>query len=326
MLGWPEIVRPKGQRSAIIRRMSAGRVLVAGANGHLGGLIVRQLLAAGVPVRALSRRREKLADLERAGAETAAVDLLDVAKLNEACQGIDQIISTANNSMGSGTTSPGRIDLTAHQNLCAAARNARVRRLIYVSFRGLSADEAVDIFRLKWYIEDAIKRSGVPYVMLRPTASMDVWINEVIADRVRKKGGALIFGDGTAVTNYIAADDVATFAVRILERPDIVNEVIEVGGPSNVSLNELATLVERKLGASGRRQHVPVAMLKLLPKIVRPFNEVAARLMTIGHYAATRSRPFPNWKQSADRFGVTPRTLETYVETWPAAAQVAEGR
>jgi NADH dehydrogenase len=310
----------------MMRRMSEGRVLVAGASGQLGGLIARQLLAAGVPVRALGRRREKLADLGRAGAEIAAVDLLDVAKLNETCQGIDQIISTANNGMGAGSAGPGRIDLTAHQNLCAAARNARVRRLVYVSFRGLAVDEAVDIFRLKWYIEDAIKRSGVPYVMLRPTAFMDVWVNDVIADRVRKKGGALIFGDGSSVANYIAAEDVAAFAVRILSRPEIVNEVVEVGGPSNVSLNELATLVERRLGASGRRQHVPVMVLKLLPKLIRPFNEVAARLMAIGHYAATRSKPFPNWKQAADRFQVTPRTLEAYLETWTGAVQAAERR
>ena len=301
--------------------MSQGRVLVAGASGQLGGAIARQLIAAGVPVRALARRRDKLADLERAGAEIATANLLDGAKLHDACQGIDQIISTANNNMGSGPTSPGRIDLTAHQNLCAAARNARVRRLIYVSFRGLGADEAVDIFRLKWYIEDAIRRSGVPYVMLRPTAFMDVWINEVIADRVRKKGGALIFGDGSAVANYIAVDDVATFAVRVLGRSEIVNEVIEVGGPSDVSLADLATLVERKCGASGRRQHVPVAMLRILPTLIRPFNETAARLMSLGHYAATRSKPFPNWKQAADRFGVSPRTIEQYLDTWPGAAQ-----
>lgn len=304
--------------------MSPGRVLVVGASGQLGGAIARQLIAAGVPVRALARRRDKLAGLERAGAEIAAVDLLDVAKLNEACQGVEQIISTANNNMGSGATGPGRIDLTAHQNLCAAARNARVRRLVYVSFRGLSADEAVDIFRLKWYIEDAIRRSGVPYVMLRPSAFADVWVNEVIADRVRKKGGALIFGDGTAVANYITIDDVATFAVRILERHDIVNEAIEVGGPSDVSLNDLASLVERKLGAKGRRQHIPVPMLRFLPPLIRPFSEVTARLMSLGHYAATRSKPFPNWKQSADRFGVMPRTMAEYIDTWSGKAPVAD--
>ena len=109
---------------------------------------------------------------------------------------------------------------------------------------------------------------------------------------------------------------VATFAVRVLGRSEIVNEVIEVGGPSDASLADLATLVERKCGASGRRQHVPVAMLRILPTLIRPFNETAARLMSLGHYAATRSKPFPNWKQAADRFGVTPRTIEAYLETW----------
>jgi hypothetical protein len=59
---------------------------------------------------------------------------------------------------------------------------------------------------------------------------------------------------------------------------------------------------------------VPVAALRLLPPIVKPFNEVAARLMTLGLYAATESTPFPGWKPSADRFGVAPRTVETYLD------------
>ena len=130
--------------------MRQGRVLVAGATGRLGGVIARQLIAAEVPIRALGRNREKLTALERAGAETAVVDLLDVARLSAACQDVDQIVSTANNFLGTGPRSPGRIDLGAHQNLCVAARNARVRRLVYVSFRGASPGEANAFFRLKW--------------------------------------------------------------------------------------------------------------------------------------------------------------------------------
>ena len=173
-------------------------------------------------------------------------------------------------------------------------------------------DAPVDIFRLKWYIEDAIRRSRVPCVMLRPTAFMDVWIDQILAKGIREKGVATIFGDGNTVANYIAVDDVAQFAVTILDR-EVVNEVVEAGGPSNVSLNHIATLVERRLKSSGKRRHVPVAAMRLLPPIVRPFNEVAARLMTLGLYAATEAKPFPGWQASADRFGVAPRTVETYV-------------
>jgi len=291
--------------------MNESRVLVVGATGQLGGAITRKLIRSGVRVRALARNREALSSFASA-AEIAPVDLRDVPALTEACRGVDQIVATANNNMGKGPTSPTRLDLSGYQNLCAAARNTRVRRLIYVSYRGVAQDAPVDIFRVKWYIEDAIRRSGVPSVMLRPTAFMDVWIDQILAKGIREKGVATIFGDGNTVANYIAVDDVAEFAVKILER-EIVNEVVEAGGPSNVSQNYLATLVERRLKSSGRRRHVPVAAMRLLPPIVRPFNEVAARLMTLGLYSATQATPFPGWQLSADRFGVAPRTVETYV-------------
>jgi NADH dehydrogenase len=289
------------------------RVLVVGATGQLGSVIARKLLASGTPVRALARNQQKLASFAPA-AEIAPVDLRDVPKLTEACRGVDQIVATANNALGKGPTSPTRIDLSGYQNLCAAARNARVRRLVYVSYKGVAQDAPVDLFRIKWYIEDAIRRSGVPYVMLRPTAFMETWIDQILAKGIREKGVATIFGDGNRVSNYIAVDDVAEFAVQILSRPEIVNENVEAGGPSDVTQNHLATLVERRLKAPGKRRHIPVAAMRLLPPIVRPFNEVAARLMTLGLYSATEAKPFPGWKQSANRFGVAPRTVETYVE------------
>ena len=289
------------------------RVLVAGATGQLGRVITRKLLDSGVPVRALARNAAGLAAFAPR-AEIAAVDMRDVQKLTEACRGVDQIVATANNNMGQGATSPSRTDLGAYQNLCAAARNTGVRRLIYVSYRGVSQDAAVDIFRIKWYIEDAIRRSGIPWVMLRPTGFMDIWIDQVIAKGIREKGVATIFGDGSNVANYIAVEDVAEFAVKVLARPEIVNEAIEVGGPSNVSQNDLATLVERRFSAKGKRRRIPIAAMRLLPPIVKPFNELAARMMTLGLYSATEAKPFPQWKVAADRFGVAPRTVETYVE------------
>ena len=297
--------------------MSEARVLVVGATGLLGRVIVRKLVASGRPVRALARNRETLARLAP-GAELAAVDFRDVPKLTEACRGVDQIVATANNNMGKGDTSPSRVDLAGYQNLCAAARNTGVRRLIYVSYRGVAQDAAVDIFRIKWYIEDAIRRSGVPHVMVRPTAFMDIWIDEILAKGIREKGTATIFGDGNRVSNYVAIEDVAECIVKLLGRPEIVNEAIEIGGPSDVSLNQLAALLERRFTSAGKRRHIPVAAMRLLAPVVRPFNEVAARLMTLGLYAATESQPFPGWKAAADRFGVAPRTVETYIEQMPA--------
>ena len=293
--------------------MTDSRVLVAGATGQLGRVITRQLLDSGVKVRALARNAGALgASAPRA--EIAAVDMRDLAKLTEACRGVDQIVATANNNMGQGTNSPSRTDLGAYQNLCAAARNTGVRRLVYVSYRGVAQDAPVDIFRIKWYIEDAIRRSGIPWVMLRPTGFMDIWIDQILAKGIREKGVATIFGDGTNVANYIAVEDVAAFAVKVLARPEIVNEAIDLGGPSNLSQNDLATIVERRFKSRGKRRHIPVAAMRLLPPLVKPFSELAARMMTLGLYSATTAKPFPQWSAAAERFGVAPRTVETHVE------------
>jgi len=288
-------------------------VLVAGANGQLGSVIVRKLAAGGVPVRATGRDSQKLEKLRAAGVETVALDLMNLAALTDACRGVGQIVSTANNNMGKGATSPTKLDLTAHQNLCAAARNAGVRRILYVSAHGIDQDSPVDIFRIKWYIEDAIRRSGVPYVILRPTAFMDIWVDQIIADAIRKKGSATIFGPGTAQANYIAVEDVAEFVVKILAREEIVNQVVEIGGPSTMSMNDVTTLVEKQLGRGGRRRHIPVFAMRLLPPIVRMFDEVAARLMTLGYFA-TMERPLPGWAQAAERFGVRPRTIDEHIK------------
>jgi uncharacterized protein YbjT (DUF2867 family) len=290
----------------------ADRILVVGASGQLGGAIARKLLAAGVPVRAFARTREKLEPLGRLGAEVVAGDLAHLPSVNAALKDVSQIVATANNNMGKGANSPRKVDVGAYQNLCAAARNANVTRLVYVSYRGATPGVLVDIFRVKWYIEDVIRRSGIPYVILRPTAFMDVWIDQVIGADLRKKGVATIFGDGTRVQNYIAVDDVAEYAVRILSRPEIVKEAIDLGGPSNLSLNELVTLMERAWKVTAKRRHIPVAAMKLFP-VVRPFNEVASRLMSIGLFAATEAQRFDAWQAPADRFGVRPRTVEDYL-------------
>jgi uncharacterized protein YbjT (DUF2867 family) len=304
-----------GSSGSKLTRM--GPILVVGATGLLGREIVNRLKATGTPVRALARNAARLSELHP-GVDTVAVDLLDVPRLTEACRGMEQIVATANNNMGTGANSPTRVDLAAYQNLCAAARSTGVKRLVYLSYRGVAQDAPVDIFRVKWYIEDAIRRSGVPYVMLRPTAFMDIWIDELLARDMRAKGVATIFGDGNRVANYIAVADVAELAVRILARPEIVNENIDVGGPSNVSQNHLATLVSERLNIKAKRRHMPVPLMRLLPTLIRPFNELTARLITLGLYSAAYAEPFQGWRAAAERFGVQPRTVEDHIRQLPA--------
>ena len=139
----------------------------------------------------------------------------------------------------------------------------------------------------------------------------DSW-PRTFATRVSRRSSAT----ATTGRNYIAVDDVAEFAVKILARRDrqrgrrsrrAVQRVAELPGVARRAPPE----VVRQAPARAGRGDAAAAAIR------PPFNEVAARLMTLGLYAATEAQPFPGWQASADRFGVAPRTVETYVDQMP---------
>src|SRR5262245_2855187 len=114
--------------------------LVVGATGPvgLGGEICRQLRVAGQAVRALVRptaNADRLAHLARLGAELIRGDLKDRPSLDEACQGIETVISTASMMVSSqkGDTVE-NVDGTGQTDLVDTANAAGVASFVYFSF------------------------------------------------------------------------------------------------------------------------------------------------------------------------------------------------
>jgi len=292
--------------------MPSERILVAGANGLLGSVIVRRLLAAGYNVRALSRDANKLRALEAAGAESFPGDMLDRAAMDRACAGVSQIVSTANNSLGKGATSSTRIDEPMYRTFGAAAKAAGVSRWVHVSARDLSPDSLVDFFRVKLRVEAIVQQSGVPWVAIRPSAYMDVWTGVLFGNPDRPGPVATVFGRADRPINFIAVDDVASFVLAILRDTSVHGEVIDIGGPSELTFVEFAAPIQRALGVPAKVRHVPAPVLGIARIVVRPFNELAARLASLGYWTTTLDRPFPGWRAAATRFGVEPMTVEQF--------------
>ena len=101
-------------------------ILVVGASGQLGGMIARQLLAAGEPIRAMSRDPEKLGALKAAGAEVVVGDLRSGLAGPRLCR-VDRLVTTAHASGGAGDNAPERVDGDGNRNLIDAAKAAGVQ-------------------------------------------------------------------------------------------------------------------------------------------------------------------------------------------------------
>jgi uncharacterized protein YbjT (DUF2867 family) len=158
-------------------------------------------------------------------------------------------------------------------------------RLVHISAVGLTADSPVDYFRVKHQVDQIIASSGTPFVLVaNRTAYMETWVELIVGAGIRTKGVATLFGNGRRISNFIAVDDVAEFRKRILSDRSVQNETIVVGGPSNASFEQVATLIERALGVTAKRRYVPVPALRFGSIILRPFLEVPARLMAMGYF------------------------------------------
>ena len=257
------------------------RILVIGATGVLGRPVVRRLLAQGAEVRALTRSPDRAADLAQLGAEVVAGDLVDKGSLERACSGVDRVLATAHSLLGRGRYRSERVDDAGHRALIDAARAARVGRFVYISANAAAPDHPIDFLRTKFAIEEHLQRSGIPHVILRPTAFMEQHVHEFNGKSVLRTGRARLVGPGTKVRNFVAAEDVAQFAVRALVSERTPTPPLDIGGPGNHSNLEVAQLYAKLAGIELRVSHLPPLVARVGAAVAEPFHPGLARLLKV---------------------------------------------
>jgi dihydroflavonol-4-reductase len=110
-------------------------ILVTGATGHIGNVLVRQLVARGEQVRTLLWRGEDSTPLRGLDVEKVTGDVLDLNSLAQALRGVDQVFHLA----GMISIMPGRnemvrrVNVEGTLNVMLASLQAGVRRMIYTS-------------------------------------------------------------------------------------------------------------------------------------------------------------------------------------------------
>jgi len=227
-------------------------ILIVGASGRLGRGVAALLLARGKSVRVTTRTLEKVDDLKRLGAEVVAADLRDPKSLRQALRGIDLVFVAAHGYPGEDDNNPHTVDEIGMRGLIAMARAAGAARFVFTSALGARADHPVDFLRIKHGIEKHLRESVLGYTILRPASFMESRI-DVIARQIVDKGEFTVVGRGDNPINFVSVDDVARLTTLVLDNPTTRGEVIEIGGPENLTLLQVAGMVQDALGrARGR--------------------------------------------------------------------------
>lgn len=257
-------------------------ILVAGATGNLGSEIVKRLLQRGQKTRALVRLSsdpQRVAALEKAGAELARGDLKDAESLRTACAGARVVISTVSMIVtGKEGDSFGATDLAGTRQLIDAARVAGAEQFIFVSVDTSRVPDS-PLMTAKREVEEYLKRSGLTYTILHPSAFMEVWLGPMLfADTAA--GTAKVYGEGTHKIRYVATADVAELAVQCVGNPAALNAVIPFGGPEPVSQRDAVKLFEEEFGKPFSVTEIPEQALEAQWKgAENPMEKTFASLM-----------------------------------------------
>jgi uncharacterized protein YbjT (DUF2867 family) len=297
-------------------------ILVVGASGRLGGTIARHLLGQGERVRALTRTPARLENLNALEAEVVGGDMRDPASLKSACQEIEQVITTAHAGEGKGTNVPRIVDEAGNRHLIDAAKAAGVRHFVFISTHGARSESPVDLFRYKYQTEAYLRASGIPFTILRPTHLMDSWV-DLFGQSILKKHEATIFGRGANPVNFVAIDDVARLAALVLKQPEARNWPVEIGGPENLTLQQVVEVFEQVLHLHVKVRHLSVPALHTIKLLARPFNPVLSRQLGMAILLDTDKQSC-DMTETLKAFPLHLTRMEEFIQTRYASSAVQQ--
>lgn len=239
------------------------KILLAGSTGYLGLFIAKELQKRSCFFRAVARNPQKLEQSNIKASEIALAELTDPESIRGCCEGIDIVISTVGITRQKDGFTYLDVDYQANMNLLEEAQRSRVRKFIYVSVLNGEKLRNLKICDAKELFVEQLKQSGIDYCVVRP--------NGFFSDMreffdMAQKGRIFLFGNGEFKSNPIHGEDLATFCLDAIDKPE---KEVEIGGPETLTQNEIASMAFDVLDKKPKITHIPDWVRGVVLKLVR---------------------------------------------------------
>jgi uncharacterized protein YbjT (DUF2867 family) len=287
---------------------SSSSVLLTGATGYVGGRLLPLLEEKGISVRCLARRPENLHGRTSPQTEVVVGDVLNAGSLQDALKGIETAYYLVH-SMGS-TGSLEDQDRVAARNFAHAARDAGVKRIIYLGGLGEATDDLSPHLRSRHEVGEVLRESGCVVVEFR--ASIVIGSGSLSFELVRalvQRLPLMICPKWVSVqAQPIAIDDLLQYLLVALDWNGTESRIFEIGGPEAVSYGEIMGECARQRGLHRWFISVPVLTPRLsslwLGLVTPVYARVGRKLVD-----SLRNPTTVNDQSALDEFPVEPRGL-----------------
>ena len=244
--------------SAADGEQAAGRVLLTGATGYVGGRLLRKLEESGRPVRCMVRRPEALSGRATTQTEIVYGDVLEPDCLHEAFAGVTAAYYLVHSMAASGPFAGA--DRRGAENFAAAARKSGVSRIVYLGGLGAEHDVSTHL-ESRHEVGRILRESGVPTIEFR--ASVVIGSGsvsfEIVRSLVDRSPVLLIPRWVVSRTQPIAVEDVLAYLLAALDLELAESRLFEIGGADRVVYADLMREYARQAGLRRAVIRVPLA-------------------------------------------------------------------
>ncbi|SNQ51758.1 NmrA family protein [Frankia canadensis] len=210
--------------------------LVTGATGIVGAHLMRALTALGDRPRGFVRDREAAIRACGADADLVVGDFGDLASVRVALEGIDQVFLTCGNH-------PRQVEWES--SVVDAAVSAGVRRMVKQSALGAAIGSPVAFFDAHARVEEHLRASGLPFVLLRPAFKMSTLLAGAPGVRQADRFFAPAAGAKIAM---IDPRDIADVAAAVLTTDGHDGRGYELTGPEPVTFDDMVAELSTTIG------------------------------------------------------------------------------
>lgn len=261
-------------------------IFIAGSSGFVGGHLIDALLKNGYKLRCLARSEKTEKSLREKGIDVLSGDITIPKTIEGALDGVDFVIHLVGIIEEKGSSTFQNVHVNGTKNLIAEAKRAGVKHFFYQSALGADKSSWSGYLRTKAEAEEIVASSGIPFTIFSPSLIIGKWdgFTKKLRDLIKISPVIPIPGDGKSKLQPIYINDWTNCMLKVLASPDSFKGIFEIGGPQQLTYNEIVKDLADVMKSKKTITHIPMGLMKfgaLIAEKTIPFLPVSSEQLRL---------------------------------------------
>lgn len=247
-------------------------ILVTGSTGFIGKKFIEKLEANSSEYRLLLSPGTSIDGLpKQKNFDLVISSMDDKGSLRSAFNQVDTVFHLAGVEQEGTKADLSQFEIRDLQVFTETARQAGIKRFYFISHLGADRNSAYGLMRAKGLGEEVVRKSGVPYTIFRSSwlfGENDHFTQSIA--RLLNKFLNFFFlpGEGQVLLQPLWVDDFVTALIWSMDMPETRNQIIEIGGPEQLTYKEIVDLVGQAMGKQPKFLNISPVQYSFFTQII----------------------------------------------------------